>query len=528
MTADTTATSEVAGGAGVSAAGKGFFYQPLVCATLHGQGDLVTVLNDTLRTLRGDGTLRRLSLHWYRGLDVGVRPTGVPSFTAALALLKAEHLPDGLTWCLAPSGDSARRIEPIVPARRWQVLSSAELDRLREAVFAVLADVGVRFPLPRALDVLAAHGAAVDRSRDMARLPRRLVRGGPWRALRASSPSAAASPSCDLPLDGRHCYLSNDASGVFVIDPASGERRASTLADVAASARFCDALPQVAFAWGPIVAAGDVPVGPRALHEAAAVLANTTKHFQAVTCVGRRPTRLLIEMAAALAGGADELRRRPLISLIACPVDPLGNDAVSLEAGLVCAAAGVPCGFLSLTLGCGTAPATLAGNLVVNAAAVLADLVLLQLASPGAPVFFAGAPSVMDLRSGGYTGGGPEDDVLAAAATQLGHSFGLPVNMGTMATGAKEPGWQAAVDDALSSGRLGPGRRRHDERRRPARRLAHALLSASRHGDRGISHRAAPRRGHRRRRRDARPGSHRPGGAGRHLPRRPTHAPSRP
>ncbi len=154
---------------------------------------------------------------------------------------------------------------------------------------------------------------------------------------------------------------------------------------------------------------------------------------------------------AAVAGGADELRRRPLVSLIACPVDPLGNDAVSLEAALVCAAAGVPCGVLSLTLGCGTAPASLAGNLVVNAAAVLADLVLLEIASPGAPVFFAGAPSVMDLRSGGYTGGGPEDDVLAAAATQLGHSFGLPVNMGTMATGAKEPGWQAAVDDALST-----------------------------------------------------------------------------
>ena len=83
-----------------------------------------------------------------------------------------------------------------------------------------------------------------------------------------------------------------------------------------------------------------------------------------------------------MAGGADELRRRPIISLIACPIDPLGNDAVSLEAGLVCAEAGVPCGFLSLTLACGTAPATLAGNLVVNAAAVLAGLVLLQLASP--------------------------------------------------------------------------------------------------------------------------------------------------
>jgi len=314
----------------------------------------------------------------------------------------------------------------------------------------VLAQVGVRFPLAAALDILAAHGAAVDRTSQIARLPRGLVE-----AALASAPSefilCAREPACDLLLDGRHCYLSNDASGVFVVDPASGERRPSMLADVAASARFVDALPEVAFAWGPIVAAGDAPAGSRALHEAAAVLANTSKHFQAVTCVGERPARLLVELAAAVSGGSDELRRRPLVSLIACPVDPLGNDAVSLEAGLVCAAAGVPCGFLSLTLGGGTAPATLAANLVVNGAAVLADLVLLQLASPGAPVFFAGAPSVMDLRSGGYTGGGPEDDVLAAAATQLGHSFGLPVNMGTMATGAKEPGWQAAVDDALST-----------------------------------------------------------------------------
>jgi trimethylamine--corrinoid protein Co-methyltransferase len=111
----------------------------------------------------------------------------------------------------------------------------------------------------------------------------------------------------------------------------------------------------------------------------------------------------------------------------------------------------VPVGFLSLTLACGTAPATMAGNLVVNLAAVVAGTVLVRLASPGAPVFLAGAPSVMDLKTGGYTGGGPEDHLLAAAATQLAHHFGLAMAMGTQATGAKEPGWQAAVDDVLST-----------------------------------------------------------------------------
>ena len=197
--------------------------------------------------------------------------------------------------------------------------------------------------------------------------------------------------------------------------------------------------------------AEDVPPATRPLHELEAIFANTSKHFQAVDVVGEDMTRRAVEMARVVAGGPDELRRRPIMSLIACPIDPLGNEAVSLEAALVCAEAGVPVGFLSLTLACASAPATMAGNLVVNMAAVLAGIVLLQLAYPGAPVFLAGAPSVMDLKTGGYTGGSPEDYVLAAAATQLAHHFGFAMNMGTMASGAKEPGWQAAVDDALST-----------------------------------------------------------------------------
>ena len=79
----------------------------------------------------------------------------------------------------------------------------------------------------------------------------------------------------------------------------------------------------------------------------------------------------------------------------------------------------------------------MAGNLVVNLAVAVAGTVLLQLAYPGAPVFLAGAPSVMDLKTGGYTGGSPEDYLLAAAATQIAHHYGLAMNMGSMASGAK-------------------------------------------------------------------------------------------
>jgi trimethylamine--corrinoid protein Co-methyltransferase len=346
---------------------------------------------------------------------------------------------------------SARgRIDPVEGRLRWDVLSRADIDRMDAAVMEVLAEVGVRFPLARALDALERGGCRVDRAAQVARLPEPVVRAALKAAPRAPL-LAARDPQCDLVLDGRRCYLSNDGCGVWVIDPESGERRPSTKADVAASARFVDAVPEVSYYWGPVVTAEDVPLASRPLHELEAIFADTSKHFQAVDVVGEDMARRAVEMARVVAGGAEELRRRPLMSLIACPIDPLSNEAVSLEAALVCAEAGVPVGFLSLTLACASAPATMAGNLVVNLAAVIAGTVLLQLASPGAPVFLAGAPSVMDLKTGGYTGGSPEDYLLAATATQMAHHYGLAMAMGTQATGAKEPGWQAAVDDALST-----------------------------------------------------------------------------
>ena len=359
----------------------------------------------------------------------------------------------------------------------------------------------MRFPLERALDALERGGCRVDRATQVARLPEDVVRA----ALQAAPAGAAPRrPRPALrPRPRRHaCHLSNDGCGVRVIDPETGELRPSTKADVADSARFVDAVPQVSFYWGPVVTAEDVPLATRPLHELEAVFANTSKHFQAVDVVGEDMTRRAVEMARVVAGGAEELRRRPIMSLIACPIDPLSNEAVSLEAALVCAEAGVPVGFLSLTLACASAPATMAGNLVVNLAAVLAGIVLLQLAHPGAPVFLAGAPSVMDLKTGGYTGGSPEDYVLAAAATQMAHHFGFAMNMGTMASGAKEPGWQAAVDDALSTLASVSRRRRDDERLRPARRLEDPELRAPAHGDRDLRHRAEGRRRHRGRRRD--------------------------
>jgi trimethylamine--corrinoid protein Co-methyltransferase len=341
------------------------------------------------------------------------------------------------------------RINPIAPRLRWDVLSSSDIERIHEATLQILEGVGIRFPSARALDILESNGCTVDRQSETARLPRTIVMDAVARVPEQYL-LAGRDPACDMIIDRAHCYLSNDGSGVFVYDHHTGEKRPSTKADAATSARFVDALPNVSYYWGPVVTSQDVPPASKALHDSEAVLTNTSKHYQAVTTVGERPARLLVEMAAAIVGGTAELRRRPIISFMQCAVDPLGHDGPNLEANLVAAEHGLASGFMPMPLMAGTGPATMAGNLVVQNAEALSGVVLLELAFPGCPAFFAGAPSAMDLKTGGYTAG-PEDYLLAAGATQLAHFYGVPMAMGTMATSAKEPDWQAAVDDSLST-----------------------------------------------------------------------------
>ena len=75
----------------------------------------------------------------------------------------------------------------------------------------------------------------------------------------------------------------------------------------------------------------------------------------------------------------------------------------------------------------------------------------MQLAYPGAPVFYAAAQTASDLRLGSYTGGGPEDYLFGAATNVLADFYNIPLSMGSFATGAKEPNWQAGIDGSLST-----------------------------------------------------------------------------
>lgn len=335
------------------------------------------------------------------------------------------------------------------PRFRIDVLSKSEIEKIHAATLEVIETIGVKFPLPRALDILEAHGASVDRATSIAKIPGNVIE----EALKTAPPAytlAARDPSQDLPMDGNHVFLGTDGCGVQVLDAFTGELHRSTKKDVADCAKVADALEEIGF-WWAMVSAQDCPPESRGLHELEAAWNQTTKHLQTESLLHNGEMQAAIEMAAAIAGGREQLRKRPLLSIMQCTISPLAHDPGSLEAGLIAAEANLPVGYMTMASCASTGPATPAGNLVVGNAEVIAALALIQLAFPGAPIFYAAAQTAMDLRSGAYTGGGPEDYLFGAATNQLADFYHVPLSMGAFATGAKQPDWQAAVDNSFSA-----------------------------------------------------------------------------
>ncbi len=336
------------------------------------------------------------------------------------------------------------------PKLKLEVLTTEEVKKIHEATLWIIEHVGVRFPSQRALEIWEANGATVDREKKIVRAKGDLIE----HALSKCPPAyrlAARDPQQDLRLDGNHVYLGTDGCGVEVIDLQSSQKRTSCLRDVEEIVRVADATEEVAFHW-VAVSAQDKPAEARGLHEIKAVWENSTKHVQTESIYNVPEANAAMEMAALITGGCkDDLRARPVLSLMQCTAPPLGHDGGSLDAALIAAEHGIPTGFMTMAACLTTGPATLAGDLAVGNAEVIAGTALLQLAYPGAPVFYAAAQTASDLRTGAYTGGGPEDFLFGAATNVLADFYNIPLSMGSFATGAKEPNWQAGLEGGLST-----------------------------------------------------------------------------
>jgi trimethylamine--corrinoid protein Co-methyltransferase len=326
----------------------------------------------------------------------------------------------------------------------YSVLDKDEAQRIHEAALSVLATIGLKVNSEAALNLLRESKCAIDARTRIVKIPESLVnwaiKCAPKEFVLASRDGTRdiAVPAVDRPA------ICTDGFAVDVIDVDSGTRRKSTNEDLARFAKLCDAMDALDFFW-PIVTPQDVPSHAQLFRAFITSLENTGKHVQH-EALGAHMARMQIKAASEVVGDEKALRQRPIFSAVQCPIAPLQFEMDSIEAAMEFAKAGVPVVYMSMPMAGGSAPITLAGSVVQGHAEVLGGLTISQLCRKGAPVFHSILTGPIDMQTGTWASGSPENAIGNAAAAQVAKHIGLPSMEGGFGTSAKTPGLQAGYE----------------------------------------------------------------------------------
>jgi trimethylamine--corrinoid protein Co-methyltransferase len=310
-----------------------------------------------------------------------------------------------------------------------EFLSQDEKELVHAQSLRCLEELGVLIRSKQVLQLLGDSGARVDHGKQLARISEDMVNEAIRKAPKEIT-LGARDPAHDMsiPVEGVP-YMANSGLATYMTDLGSGERRNASRADLADFARLVDALDPVDFFWTAVVPM-DVPDRSHATHQLWTSLQNVTKHVQQVEVMDAEDAKTQIALASLMAGGADELRARPLFSVVSSPVSPLSFEKGAAEAQVELSKAGIPIVSMTMPLSGLTSPVTVGGTINVVNAENLASLVISQAAAEGSPFVYSSAAVPGDMRTGDADFGAVELPFITSGLGQMAGRYGIPCMIG--------------------------------------------------------------------------------------------------
>ena len=309
-------------------------------------------------------------------------------------------------------------------------MDQKEEDLIHEMSIKCLNEIGVCIHSEKVLKMLEKKGAVVNYDSMVANIPETMVN----KALQ-SAPSRFTLYGRDskhdiaLPVDGPP-KCSTSGLAVFISDLETGEERKVTKDDLSKFIRLSDALEGVGYVWTSLTLS-DVPNMAHGAHEVWVTLQNTTKHVTSVSAQSQKDALMQIELAALVAGGKENLKKNPILSVVVCPVAPLTFEKGAVEAHVEFARAGVPISSMSMSMGGISAPVTAAGMISNNNTENLASLVITQTAAPGAPHIYTVESTPMEMTTASVNYRAPELPFIANSVAQMARRYQLPCETGS-------------------------------------------------------------------------------------------------
>ncbi len=310
-------------------------------------------------------------------------------------------------------------------ANHYAPLSVQDLEAIHQASMQVLARGGFKIDNEKALKLFKESGANVDFEKNLVRLDENLVmelvKKAPSKVIlygREERHTMVVEPS--------RTFFGTGGTALNVIDRNSGLRRPAVTSDIAEIGRLVDALENIHWFCLPIYPTEklrDEADLARFYHG----LKNTGKHIMGGIYGSCDGAMNVIRLAQAVAGGSEELRRRPLVSVICSTISPLRFETRYVNFIFELVEAGIPVATSCAPIAGATAPVTLAGTLVQVNAEALCGVMLAQVIKENSPVLYSTVPTTANMRTMDFLFGPVENGMMNAACAQMASYYNLPM-----------------------------------------------------------------------------------------------------
>ena len=330
----------------------------------------------------------------------------------------------------------------------YKPLSSEEIDKINETVLRVFEEIGCEINSETALEALANAGATVDRKKRRVRFSREKVL-----ELIAQAPSeitlCGRDTKHDIHLGGTRVYTGTGGTALNIYEPSTGEILSANLDDLKNIAGLVDKLDNIHLFLLPTYP-NELGIKRVDVNRFFAGLDNTTKHVMGgvYSPDGLKP---VIKMAEIIAGSAEALRERPIISIISCIISPFTIDAQYGDLMVATARSGIPLVCPAEPLCGATSPVTLAASVVVQTVDSLMGILLAQAVNPSTPAIFGSVATSTDLHDYKYIAGSVEMGLLNAAGAQMAQFYKLPYYATGGMTDSKTLDSQAGYESAITN-----------------------------------------------------------------------------
>jgi trimethylamine--corrinoid protein Co-methyltransferase len=329
---------------------------------------------------------------------------------------------------------------------KLELLTPDLIAQVLDEAFQLMQRPGIKVQSPRAREMLCAAGAQA--AGDIVFIPEKLVR----QALLTVPEKFHLYDRDGNPkvvYGGNTVQFDPGSCGVHYLNPETLEHRASTSQDLARVVKVAEMLPQYE-AQSTALVCNEVPKEIGDLYRLYIVLTLSKKPI-VTGSFSVQTLGAMIDMLALFAGGRAALADKPQAVFDVCPSPPLIWSEFGADNLIELAKARIPAELISMPLAGAAAPVTILGSVVQHAAESLSGLTIHQLAYPGAPIVWGGAPAIFDMRHGTTPMGAVETAMIDAAYAQVGKSLNLPTHAYLGASDSKVVDAQAGLESALSA-----------------------------------------------------------------------------